>query len=186
MTSVNVIIWTRIQETCICFNPSDFFCFCFLKVLIFVRICFDVGRKMVEEYFQPDSWQQQNEAHSAKTFKKSFLRFLFIRWHRVLRVIRNYMAITCYIKNEEQAVRRGGTACSRVRIGGLGGRVRWSPCSRVATDDAPARGAPHGVAGKAARQARRCRDTWRRSTITKTITITRGLCLAWSVKLRLG
>ena len=49
MTSVNVIIWTRRQETCICSNQSDFSCFCFLKVLIFVRICFDVVRKMVEE-----------------------------------------------------------------------------------------------------------------------------------------
>ena len=30
---------------------------------------------MVEVYFRPDSWQQQNEARSAKTFKKGYSGF---------------------------------------------------------------------------------------------------------------
>ena len=80
-----------------------FFCFCFLKVLIFVRICFDVGRKMVEEVFQPDPWQQQNEAHSAKTFEKSFLSFC----------LKNR---SWQFEGEELAARRGRTGSSSVSI----------------------------------------------------------------------
>ena len=59
------------------FRNNCFHWFFFSKVLIFVRICFGVGKKMGEVHFQPVSLQQQNEARSAKTFKKGFKRFLF-------------------------------------------------------------------------------------------------------------
>ena len=57
--------------------------FCFLKVWISVRIGSDGGRQMVEVYFRPAAWRQQNRSTTCLNFQKGFLWFLFI-----IRVIR--------------------------------------------------------------------------------------------------